>query len=80
MKQIGSFEARTHFYELLERVAKGESLTITKHGVPVAMLVPVSASPRGNRGEIIDRLLEFGKGRRLRGLAIRRLIEEGRRS
>ena len=41
MKLVGSFEAKTHPPQLLERVAQGEEFTITKHGKPVARLVPV---------------------------------------
>jgi prevent-host-death family protein len=41
---VGAFEAKTHLSKLLERAEKGESITITKHGRPVARLVP---APRG---------------------------------
>jgi prevent-host-death family protein len=40
MDTIGAFEAKTHLSSLLERVAQGESFTITRHGKPVARLVP----------------------------------------
>jgi prevent-host-death family protein len=40
MDTVGAYEAKTHLPQLLERVAKGESITITKHGVPVAVLGP----------------------------------------
>ena len=40
MDTIGAFEAKTHLSSLLERVAQGESFTITRHGKPVAQLVP----------------------------------------
>ena len=38
--QVGTFHAKTHLSELLERVRRGERITITKHGVAVAVLVP----------------------------------------
>jgi len=41
MDTVGAFEAKTHLPRLLDRVARGESVTITRHGRPVAMLVPV---------------------------------------
>jgi prevent-host-death family protein len=41
MENVGAFEAKTHLAALLDRVAKGEKITITRHGVPAAMLVPV---------------------------------------
>ena len=37
---MGAFAAKTHLPELLRRVEQGESITITKHGKPVARLVP----------------------------------------
>jgi prevent-host-death family protein len=40
METIGAYEAKTHLPKLLERVAEGERITITKHGVPVAVLEP----------------------------------------
>ena len=42
MDRIGAYEAKTHLPRLLDRVARGESLTITRHGKPVARLVPVT--------------------------------------
>ncbi len=37
---IGTFEAKTHFSALIERVEHGESITITKHGREVAEIIP----------------------------------------
>lgn len=42
METIGAFEAKTHLASLLDRTAKGETFTITKHGTPVAQLVPIN--------------------------------------
>ena len=41
MDSVGAFDAKTHLAELLDRVARGEKITITRHGVPAAVLVPV---------------------------------------
>lgn len=79
MESVGSFEAKTHLSALLERVGKGERITITKHGVPVAMLVPVEETEKRQVDDVIKELLAFGKGRSLNGLTIREMIEEGRR-
>jgi prevent-host-death family protein len=43
---VGAFQAKTHFSQLLERVAKGEEITITKHDRPVARLVPADRPSR----------------------------------
>ena len=79
METVGAFAAKTHLAELLDRVAGGESITITRRGKPVTRLVPVGVSQRRARTDIIKDLLEFGKGRKLKGLSIREMIEEGRR-
>jgi prevent-host-death family protein len=80
METIGAFEAKTHLSSLLERVSKGERIAITKHGVPVALLVPVNAASEPDRNAVIDELKAFGHGRALpKGVTIRDLIEEGRR-
>lgn len=43
---VGAFEAKTHLSALLQKVEKGEVVTITKHGRPVARLVPVETDSR----------------------------------
>ena len=40
MKEIGAFEAKNTFGTLLDRVQRGEEIVITRHGKPVARLVP----------------------------------------
>ena len=57
MERIGVYEAKTHLPKLLARVAQGESLTITRHGKPVARLVPV-AGARARAREAAARILE----------------------
>lgn len=77
---VGAYEAKTHFSELLEKVSAGEEFTITKHGTPIARLVPViKKSTPADRREAIDRIRALSKGLSLRGLKIRDLISEGRR-
>lgn len=81
MRTVGAYEAKTHFSQLLDEVARGETITITRHGVPVARLVPPSESRMQNVDETIRQLREFQKqvGATLGDLTIRELIEEGRR-
>ena len=47
MKQLGAYEAKTHLSRLLDEVEKGESFAITKHGRPVALLVPATPGRTG---------------------------------
>jgi len=79
METIGAYEAKTHLPQLLERVAKGEKITITKHGVPVATLQPADSSKRTPVRDVIDQLKQFRSAHRLDGLSVRDMIEEGRR-
>jgi prevent-host-death family protein len=46
MRTVKVHEAKTHLSRLLERVEKGEEITIARGNVPVARLVPVTALPR----------------------------------
>ena len=79
MESIGSYEAKTHLPALLERVAKGEEFVITKHGVPVARLVPVDQDRQHDVLAVIEELKKFRLGHTLGGLSIREMIDEGRR-
>ena len=80
MRTVGSYEAKTHLPRSLDEVAGGEEITITKHGVPVAVLVPPPEKKRKSTEEVIEELRELRKGVRLGDdLTIRDLIEEGRR-
>lgn len=79
MEQVGSYEAKTHLAELLDRVARGERITITRYGVPVATLVPVDPRHRRDIREVIAEVREFRKGRRLAAEEARELVTEGRR-
>jgi prevent-host-death family protein len=70
--------ARSHLSRLLAQVGDGESVTITRRGVPVARLVPVSAGRAMSPREAITALRAFRQGKTLGGLPVRDLIEEGR--
>ena len=79
MRTVGAYEAKTHLAELLEAVAHGERVTITKHGTPCAMLVPVPDAERPDPAAAVEAMRKFRKGITLGGLALREMIEEGRR-
>ena len=51
MREVGAFEAKTHLSALLEDVAAGETVVITKRGNPVAWLVPCDAGERWTSAE-----------------------------
>jgi prevent-host-death family protein len=75
--QVGAYEAKTHLPALLERVARGEQITITKHGKPIARLVPVGRTGSDRRREAIDKLKKFAESHTL-DVPLKQLISEGR--
>jgi prevent-host-death family protein len=78
MKTVGAFEAKTHLSALLDKVAKGESITITRHGAPVAQLIPAKPSRDSRALEaLVEEIKRTRKGRSLRGIKIKDLIHEG---
>lgn len=79
MESVGAYEAKTHLPKLLERVIKGERITITKHGVPVAVLQPPLPLRKTDPRKVISELRKFRDNHTLKGLSIRDMIEEGRR-
>lgn len=74
---IGTLEAKTHLSALLDRVEKGEEIIITRHGRPVARLVPAALAR--DPAEIIARIRELQKDTLLNGLDWKELRDEGRR-
>jgi prevent-host-death family protein len=77
---VGVYDAKTHFAEILERAAHGQEIIITKHGTPVAKLVPMKkAFSLQERLDAIERIKTMRRGHSLGGLKIKDLIREGRR-
>jgi prevent-host-death family protein len=76
---MGAFEAKNKFSELIERVGHGAEVIITKHDHPVAKLVSASSSVAADRKRATAELRALGRRYSLKGLALRKLIEEGRR-
>jgi len=79
MVTIGIYEARTRWSEVIDRVSKGEEIVITRHGTPVAKLVPANGHVKTPVAEAIAQLRQFRRKHKLRGLTIKQMIEEGRR-
>jgi prevent-host-death family protein len=80
METIGAFEAKTHLSALLDRVAKGEKITITRHGVPAAVLMPVGGvETRPAHKEIVEGMRALRRRVKPGNMSIREMIEEGRR-
>lgn len=80
LKKIGTYEARTHWSEVMQDVKKGERYLITHHGEPVAELIPSQIETRQERSKAAARrLLAIIGSRQARpSLDIKDAIEEGR--
>ena len=53
MATVGTSKARTRFGQLLQRVARGEEIVITRHGKAVARLVPAAAKPDAESAVVV---------------------------
>jgi prevent-host-death family protein len=80
MESIGAFDAKTHLSALLDRVARGERITITRHGVPAAMLVPVGeARSKLTHEEIVEGMRGLRKRVKSGTMSVREMVNEARR-
>ena len=61
MTIVGAFEAKTHLSALLDRVERGEQVTITRHGKAVAKLVPAGEFDRAEARALVQRMLARAK-------------------
>ena len=80
VETVGAYHAKTHLPKLLERVRRGERVTITKHGRPVARLVPVAVDDEERARQAASRIRS--RRRRLVGVPLAELvasIHEGHR-
>ena len=79
MKSVGAYEAKTRFAELLREVENGETIIVTRHGLPVARLSPMEKEA-DDAAAAIEELHRYRREHRptLGGMTIRELIEEGR--
>ncbi len=79
MITIGAFEAKTHLSALLERVAAGEEVVITKHGKPIARLIGAEASDRQRVADAVATMKQLRKETTLGELSWKDLRDQGRR-
>jgi prevent-host-death family protein len=85
MSSVTAFEAKTRFGELLERVARGEEIVITRHDKAVARIVPEGKRSISEVSKAVDALFELQRatkrdlrGRKVTDAEVRSAIDEGR--
>ena len=79
MREIGAFEARNNLGTLLDGVASGEKVLITRPGKDVARLLPAEPGvDRVSAGQAADNIRARSVGTHLGDLKIEDLVDEGR--
>jgi prevent-host-death family protein len=56
MREIQAANAKTHLPQLLDAVERGETIVITRHGRPVARLIPDTGNRVALAAQAIDRI------------------------
>ena len=82
MERIGIYDARAKFSELIERAAGGEEVVITRRGKPITKLVSAgsgSGAAVRRKSATVKRIERMREEFNIRGVSIRKLIEQGRR-
>ena len=84
MIEVGTYDAKARLSELLEKVEGGETVVITRHGRPVARLVPDAEAQRQRVEAAVEGMLRDRetRPRRRPRLTIEEILEmrdEGRR-
>lgn len=74
---VGIYEAKTHLSQLVDEVAAGKTFTITRHGVPVAVLCPPDRV-RLSTTDLADEFRALRAKYRLEGITVQQLIDETR--
>ena len=85
--RVTALEAKTRFGTLLQRVAKGEEIVITRYGKPVARIIPAERRDPSDVRQAVDSLIALrsaiadwrGSGEGLDDGEVKAMIEEGRR-
>ena len=78
---VGIFDAKNRLTALVDQVERGgEEVVITRRGKPVARLAPIEGGfDRARASKVAADLRAASRGKRLGGISIKALIEEGRR-
>ena len=79
MRSIGAYEAKTNLSKILKRVSKGGSVSITRHGAPLAFIIPATKTTEKSVEETIQALHNFSKKHSLGRLKLKKLISTGRK-
>jgi prevent-host-death family protein len=77
-REVGAYDAKTHLPQLLRDVERGDRVTITVRGKPVAELVPARRAG-GRTGDPVRAMQQFEPVRGVDPVVVADWIQEGRR-
>ena len=59
MREVRSSDAKARLHQLLDEVERGETIIITRHGRPIARIVPEVDNQPADTREAMDRIVAF---------------------
>jgi prevent-host-death family protein len=59
MREVQSSDAKARLPQLLDEVERGETIIITRHGRPIARIVPEVGNQAADTREAMDRIVAF---------------------
>jgi prevent-host-death family protein len=59
MREVQASEAKAHLPNLLDAVERGETIVITRHGKPIARIVPEVDLRRAELDRVMAEIVEF---------------------
>jgi prevent-host-death family protein len=74
---VSAYDAKTHLPRLLERAARGERFVITRHGKPVAQLVPFEEGDAASVRAAIERVAAIRSKLARQGVSLGSVLETG---
>ena len=76
-ESVSAYDAKTHLPRLLERAARGERFVITRHGKPVAQLVPFEEGDAASVRAAVERVAAIRSKLARQGVSLGGVLEAG---
>jgi prevent-host-death family protein len=73
MRQIQSSDVKARLPEYLDAVERGETIVVTRHGKPVAHLIPAPAAQDERVRQAVDEIFAFRKKRK-KGMSVKEIL------
>lgn len=71
---VSAYDAKTHLPKLLERAQKGERFEITRHGKPVAQLIPFEGGDEAALSRTIEQVASIRKKLSRKGVRLKDIL------